>query len=392
MSSSSGDLFTRLSWFRRDRVSRAKVMVVGCGALGNEVVKSLAMFGVGTLVVVDFDSVEQSNLSRSVLFDGDDARREVLKVEAIQRSVERLNPDVRVVPIVGDIATHVGLALIREMDVIIGCVDNRWARYCINRLAFRADVPWVDGGIEGLEGTARLFEFGYNCYGCNLGEHGLREMSRRVSCSQIISYNREHRRVATTPIVASIIGAVQAQEAMKVIHRDVVDEGQFTTLRGKMFYYEGEHLTTRIVEFEGYDDDCPLHERWDNIVMSDLSAAQSVGEVLSELRRILGCEDVVIELLNHTFVEYIETKSGGERRRVMLPSYMVESFVEHDSDLSGELSSQIYQREWREIGADFPFCELTLRDLGVPFWDVLQVSSGRGVDHVELGADRCKIL
>ena len=61
-------VFAQLSWFRQEQLERANVMVVGCGALGNEVLKNLTLFGVGHLTVVDFDTVEPSNLTRSVLF------------------------------------------------------------------------------------------------------------------------------------------------------------------------------------------------------------------------------------------------------------------------------------------------------------------------------------
>ncbi len=384
---SSSDIFKALSWFRADRVAHSRVMVVGCGALGNEVVKSLSMFGVGTVVVVDFDHVELGNLSRSVLFSMVDVERAHRKVDAIKASVKALNPDVRIVGIDGDIATHVGLSLIRSMDLIIGCVDNRWARYCINRLAFRAGVAWVDGGIDGMEGTVRVFEMGHNCYGCSIGENGLKELSYRVSCSSIVQHNRANDRVATTPIVASIIGAVQVQEAMKILHRDVVEEGVFTSLRGKMFYYEGEHLTTKVVGFEAYDDECPLHEEWRDIESSHLSADQSLREVLQKLSEMMECERVTIELLNHSFVEYIECRDGY-RRDVMIASYMVEDFIEHDPQLRGVASSMIYQREWHELSGEFPYLDMTLKELGIPHWDVLQVAFEGGIRHIALDADR----
>ena len=67
------EVFPLLSWFRLDKVRNANVMVVGCGALGNEVLKNLALFGVEHLVIVDFDTIELSNLTRSILFTPEDA-------------------------------------------------------------------------------------------------------------------------------------------------------------------------------------------------------------------------------------------------------------------------------------------------------------------------------
>ena len=83
---------TLLSCFRRDRVAEAKVMVVGCGTLGNEVLKCLAQFGVQHIVVVDFDHVEPMNLMRSVFFTIDDAIDRRRKVDAVAERLNGMNP------------------------------------------------------------------------------------------------------------------------------------------------------------------------------------------------------------------------------------------------------------------------------------------------------------
>ena len=228
-------------------------MVVGCGALGNEVMKNLVLMGVGHLVLVDFDCVEPSNLSRSILYRSSDIGQR--KVDVAKRALLQLNPDLRVDTIFGDVAYEVGLGLFRRMDVVVGCVDSRWARYCIQRLCLRAGKSWVDGGILDLEGTMRVFRPGENCYACSLGERGLEELRRRMPCSGVIRLQEEAHHAPTTPLVASVIGAVQAQEAIKVIVGDAPSR--------RMFYYEGEHLTARKMEFQAWDDDCPLHEAWE---------------------------------------------------------------------------------------------------------------------------------
>ena len=95
------------------------------------------------LVVVDFDVVEPDNLSHSVLFTADDAVAARRKVDAVAECLPHFNPDIEITPVFGDIAYDVGVGLIMDMDVVIGCVDNRWARYCINRHCMRAGIPWV---------------------------------------------------------------------------------------------------------------------------------------------------------------------------------------------------------------------------------------------------------
>ena len=178
-------------------------MVVGCGALGNEVMKNLVLMGVGHLVLVDFDCVEPSNLSRSILYRSSDIGQR--KVDVAKRALLQLNPDLRVDTIFGDVAYEVGLGLFRRMDVVVGCVDSRWARYCIQRLCLRAGKSWVDGGILDLEGTMRVFRPGENCYACSLGEQGLEELRRRMPCSGVIRRQEEAHHAPTTPLVASVI-------------------------------------------------------------------------------------------------------------------------------------------------------------------------------------------
>lgn len=378
--------FTRLSWFRQDRVADAHVMVVGCGALGNEVLKNLALFGVGHVVIVDFDRVERSNLSRSVLFRTTDAAQQRYKVDAAAERLPELNPSMEIEKICGDIAYDVGLGIIRRMDVIIGCVDNRWARYCINRLAMRAGKPWVDGGIEALEGTARVFKPGVNCYACNLGPEGLKEMQHRFSCAHTIRMNEAAGRVPTTPVVASVIGAVQAQETLKLIHqkKPIANSQQPTTnedlssLCGKMFYYEGQHLTTKLVDFKAYDDDCPVHEEWTPVTKSELTNQTSVQEALDALHKMLQTNDIRISLVNDCFVDKLIRKDDNTEIEVMMPKHKL------IADSRMLKTDDYYVNEFYEIDAHFPYPHLTLAQLGIPPQDILLVHTDKADYYVEI--------
>ena len=86
-----------ISWWRQERLQAARVLVVGAGALGNEVLKNLALVGLGTIYVIDLDVVEPSNLSRSVLFRAEDGGRPTAEVAAIRAG--ELNPEIRIIPL-----------------------------------------------------------------------------------------------------------------------------------------------------------------------------------------------------------------------------------------------------------------------------------------------------
>lgn len=374
----------KMSEFRQDRLSAARVMVVGCGALGNEVLKNLALAGVGHLVVVDFDVVETDNLAHSVLFSSDDALTNRPKVDAVAERLKTMNPSIEIEPINGDIAYDIGLGLLRTMDMVVGCVDNRWARYCINRLCMRAGIPWVDGGIDGLEGTARVFMPGDNCYACSLGPEGLRDLAYRMPCSGSIRRNQLAGKVPTTSITASVVGAIQAQECLKLLHPEALAERRFTSLAGRMFCYEGEHLTTRTVAFKAFDADCPVHEKWEPIVMSPLTSASRVDEALAWLRGYTDENEVTLQLVDDCFVDFVEQRTDGSTFPVMKPGRAVADFVDSDARLAGLLLSGLYQHELREITETFPYQHLPLSALGIADRAVFPVEAGGRELYIEL--------
>lgn len=382
------DVFTLLSWFETDKVRNAKVMVVGAGALGNEVLKNLALFGVGNIVVVDFDTIEYSNLTRSILFREEDADKGLFKAEVAAKRVKEINKFVSVHPIVGRLDSDVGLGLYRQMDVVIGCLDSQIARLQLNRQCIRADVPWIDGSIENLEGIVRVFRKGNNCYECELPEKAKEVIFHRMSCADVAHRNTSAGRVPTTPVIASIIGAIQTQEAMKIIHEKQGHNDAFTSLCGKWFHYEGSHLTTSVYNSAIWDEDCPAHEDWEPVVaVEGLGADTPVGEALQLIATTLHSDTVEINLRNNRFVDKIVTRGDNEVYRVMCPQSQVADAIDRNPALYTRISSDLNQNTFENIDALFPYPELTLRQIGVPYWDILQVSYPDGVAFVELKKD-----
>ncbi|MEM9777134.1 MAG: ThiF family adenylyltransferase, partial [Chloroflexota bacterium] len=133
--------FSYISWWKQEVVREATALVIGAGALGNEVIKNLALMGIGNMIIADFDTIEDSNLSRSILFRQSDRGRR--KVDAAAERVKEINPDVNVMTWHGDINHGLGAGVFRHADVIIGCLDNREARLSIDRFAQSVGRPWV---------------------------------------------------------------------------------------------------------------------------------------------------------------------------------------------------------------------------------------------------------
>lgn len=140
-----------------------------------------------------------------------------------------------------------------------------------------------------------------------------------------------------------------------------------------MFYYDGQHLTTKVLDFQAYDDDCVMHDQWMPIRSSELSDGQTVAETLSAIRQQFDARQASVYLENDCFVDYVVERSNDRKTQVMCPGRAVELFVERDQVLRGIPLSGMYQHEYREIDESFPYQTCTLSQLGVPAHDVLHV-------------------
>src|SRR5437867_5119513 len=130
------DRLRLIPWWNQKKIEAARVLVVGAGALGNEILKNMALLGFRRIVVVDMDDIERSNLSRAVLFREDQVGQS--KAEAAAQSFQALsNNRSSVKAIRADIVHGCGLGLFAWADVIIAGLDNREARLWINRAAWK---------------------------------------------------------------------------------------------------------------------------------------------------------------------------------------------------------------------------------------------------------------
>lgn len=387
-------VFTLLSWFKKERVNNARVLVAGAGALGNEVIKDLALFGVGHIFVVDFDRIEVSNLTRSVLFRENDAFEHRFKAEVAARRAMEINPQIKVTPIVGNLFSEVGLALYKSVDVIIGCLDSRIARYQLNRMAMRAGKTWIDGSIENLTGVVKVYTPGINCYECGLSREEFNIIMLRTGCADVVRSQTSQGRVATTPISASIVGAVQAQEAMKIIHQDAYGSGKmpFATLQGKMWRYEGLTNTTNSYRFSSWKKNCPAHEEWNDVKhIPEMTAAMTVADALAVLKDKLEVQTLEINMMNNKFVEAIVSDRPEKEFNVMIPESKLDELISDTPELRKLSYRTLLHKIFHEnIDDGFPFKNLTLKQVGIPFFDIIKVSTDRGEFFVELSGDREK--
>lgn len=382
-------VFTLLSWFKQDKVRNAKVLVVGAGALGNEVIKNLTLFGVGTIFVCDFDRIELSNLTRSVLFREKDAYEHSYKAEVAAKRAMEINPQIKVIPIVGNLFSEVGLGIYKDVDVVIGCLDSRIARYLLNRLCMRVGKTWIDGSIENMTGAVKVYSPGINCYECNLSREEFNNIMLRTGCADVVRAQTSAGRVATTPISASIVGAMQAQEAMKIIHTSDGEPTPFKTLSGKMWRFEGMTNTINMYKYSSWKNNCPAHERWTEIIQCDeLSAEMKVKEVLEKLKKILNVSVVEINMRNNKFIDKIISDRPEKEFVLHIPESKLEDTIQSNEELRKLSYRTIFHKCFYEnIDESFPYMELSLIEIGIPRYDIIQVSTDKGLKYVELSKD-----
>lgn len=365
--------FEFISWWEREKVENAKVMVVGAGALGNEVIKNLVLMGIGNIFVVDFDTIELANLSRSVLFRESDTGRK--KAEVAAARAKEINPNVHVQYVHGDVTSAIGLGIFRRMDVIFGCLDNREARLAVNRFSYWINKPWVDGAIQEFLGLARVFVPGEGaCFECSLTEQARRDLSIRYSCPLLARENILLGKVPTTPTIASIIASIQSQEALKLIHNKPVKPGSVIHFNGMT----NEVHTTAYTPVE----DCESHWTYGEITELPLRAdSTTLSDLLQVAHSDLG-PDAVIEL-DQELILALSCSTCGTREEILQPISVV-GFNRAHCPTCGILREI---EMTHTITGDEPFLSRTLASVGVPVLHILRAYNVSEYRFYELTAD-----
>lgn len=364
-----------IPWWKQEVLRRAHLLVVGAGALGNEVLKNLALLGVGRLTIVDFDRIEASNLARSVLFRARDRGRS--KAAAAAEAVRDLNPDVAVRPIDGDVLTDVGLGLFLDADVVVGCLDNREARLWVNRCCWKTGRPWVDGGIQEINGVMKAFVPPDGaCYECAMTEADYRLINLRYSCPLLRREDLLAGKVPTSPTIAAVIGGLQTQEAVKLLHGLPVEAGSAFVFNG----VANRSYTTRFQRRE----DCLSHESWPAPERLPLSAPRdSAARLFDLLDARFGPADDRALALERDLVVSLDCAACGTSRPRMAPRSRVAA-AEAICAACGQI---VRPTTVHLIARDSPLAARPLAELGVPPYDVVRSPSRSGERFVLLADD-----
>ena len=145
----------------QEALRRMTVAVVGAGGGGSLLVQSLAHLGVGRIVIVDFDRVDITNLSRIVGATPKDARRRQLKVDVLRRLVHTIDPDIEVTPIAGDVTYAEDAAVLLGCDYVFSATDTQFARFAVNAVCHQYLIPGAQVGAKVVTDDEGAVELAY---------------------------------------------------------------------------------------------------------------------------------------------------------------------------------------------------------------------------------------
>lgn len=366
-----------IQWWDQERLAAARIFVAGAGALGNELLKNLALLGVGQVTIIDFDRIEASNLSRTVLFTAADVGR--LKVEAAEAALRRINPQISVTAIAGDLFYDVGLGHYRHSDLVIGCLDSLGARSQVGVSAALAGVPYLDGGMWSLGGEVRWLMAGDGpCFDCTMSAADRARADERRSCSGFRDPAwDEAAAIPTVATTAATIAGMMAQEAAKYLCGHAV-------LEGKAIVYNGQALTMHRAELRRDPACVSPHLALQDVLEADERAADLTPRRLVEWLSLGRSETSAWRLeLGRDFLLAFACPGCGRRQGVSRLWGQVLEQEQHCPNCGAARQPELL----RTVMADSPYAEWSLAELGVPPGEVLAVWVGERIYLLELTAD-----
>ncbi len=370
--------FRLIGWWDQERLARSKVLVVGAGALGNEIIKNLALLGVGNIFIVDMDHIENSNLSRSILFrEGDNGKP---KAMVAADSARDIYPDINVHHFTGNVVYDLGMGVFRWADVVLGGLDNREARLTINRHCYKVNRPWIDGAIEQIQGVARVFIPDGPCYECTMSEMDWKLLQKRRSCNLLAREEMEKGKTPTTPTISSIIAGVQCQEAIKILHN-------LESIAGRGWVFNGLTTDSYLVEYQKKEE-CYSHDAIEEFVSLEGGTDKvTVGNLLEHARSSLGPQTVLE--INRDMLE-----------KLVCPKCRAEEFFFTSLGKTGQSMAFCpdcpgTRREvitFHSITGNESFLDKTFAQIGVPEFDIITARNQERCVGYEFSGDAPEVL
>lgn len=388
-----------------------RLLVVGAGAGGNEVLKNLVLMGFKNITIVDFDHVEDSNLSRTILFRKEDIGKSKAKVAAERLNEMALSDDPHIVGLHGDLMTDFGKGhLFMDHDIVISCVDTQRCRAFISDWCVRTNTPLFEMGFEGYTTNVTFFapEDGYEqitdgkyidklptsdgffpelknrftvCLREEIGQGSFD--GKRNSCSELKMADTSLEKIPTIQTAAAMAGTLVATELIKYL------SGK-DSLRNKILYYYGLTHETICCGYKP-SSKCTIHQEQIPIHTLEFAKNDTIATVLTKISEMCSAFPRVQV---PTFVFSGQCASCGKKMEVnKLKSEMYDDerwCAECRSKYEDYQSRLGFSNLWDETPIEISLnCEdsiLQLRfcDIGVPDDDILKVTLVNNDDSISI--------
>jgi len=390
----------RISWWSQKKLFKAKVMVVGAGAIGNETLKNLALLGVGNIFIVDFDTVSTSNLSRTVLFQKSDIGKNKAEIAAKRTRELSLYDNTNIDWFQGDLVWDLGSGIYKEMDIVLGCLDNTEARFAVNRFCHLTGTPWIDAGIYALTGSVSVYSSKPQCpcYECGATKEQILSKRKRYSCDDFKRSMFREGIMPTVQITSSIVSAIQVQEAIKILCGQEASTNKKIYFEGKINYFDVIPLT--------YRQDCYAHVVYPEIIPLPLTSSITVKEFLSYVSNAdLSGDGAILDLRGEDryFVISVNCRYCGEPIEFYKPHFRISDTDTICKDCRGK------GIDLRQVNTDIRADKLTknifslndsnrilnmrLHEIGIPPLHIVAVMDRNGGHkYYELSGDKKLIL
>ena len=394
-----------IAGWKQDVLRRARALVVGAGAIGNELLKNLALLGFGYVMICDMDHVSTSNLSRTVLFSPEDLNRKKAMVAAERFAAMNVDRSARADYCVCNINDDLGAGVFNHVDVVIGCLDNIQTRCEVSRRCALVGKPYFDAGIHGLTANLRVVRPGPEepCWVCSIPRQALGASQQLIRNSCDVFKKKAHAsgRAATVQVSSAFIAALQAQEVVKYLHSR---EGTMDVQMGCSYAFDGRTNTFCSGTLRRRPG-CDGHVALSRILRTPIRQDWTLRRTLAYAREQLG-EGYILTFEYENTYKVFSFITGGRCRHCgrELPLWRNQKTIA-ESDLYCPDCPQVPRQLSRAednmhfafaLGReDEPFMELTLEQLGVPPFEVLvmrQADTDAPLVGLEMTGDMAGIM
>ena len=234
-------LIPEIGQIGQERLSKASVLIAGCGGLGTVLANSMVRIGVNKVRIIDKDYVELDNLPRQILFDEEDMKNKTPKAVAAANKLRVINSETNIEPVVGELTSKNIEELMKDVDLVLDGTDNFETRFLINDASIKLGIPWVYAGVVSTFGMCYAIIPGKSpCFKCFID---------KVPPPGSTPTNAT---VGVLGTAVNITASIESMEALKILI------GDYDSLYKKLVYFDAWYGTWKLIDIKKGENRCSV--------------------------------------------------------------------------------------------------------------------------------------